>query len=265
LIDIKEVDPRRLAKLEGVVTDVDDTLSTGGKLTREAYGALWDLHEAGLKVIPVTGRSAGWCDLIARAWPVDAVVGENGAFYFYLGGKRLERRYVLGEQERREHQRRLRAIGERILKEVPGTAPASSNAYTVSDLAIDFCEDVAALSSEDVMRIKSIFEEEGAQAKISSIHVNGWFGDYDKLSTTRRCVSERFGIDLDRDKERFAFCGDSPNDEPMFAFFPLSIGMANVRRYAGGMDHPPAYVTSRACGAGFVEVAAMILEAKREA
>jgi HAD superfamily hydrolase (TIGR01484 family) len=250
--------------LRGVLADIDDTLTTEGRLEARAYGALERLHEAGLVVIPVTGRPAGWCDHIARMWPVDAVVGENGAFWFRRDARdgRLEKRFVMGEEERARRAQRLDAIAARILREVPGAAIASDQPYRVADLAIDFREDVPALPRDAVARIVAIMQAEGLTAKVSSIHVNGWFGGYDKLSTTRFMMAESFGIDLEREKERFVFAGDSPNDQPMFAFFPHSVGVANVRDLQDLMQTLPRYVTPSRGSAGFAELAAAILEAR---
>jgi hypothetical protein len=145
---------------------------------------------------------------------------------------------------------------------VPGTALASDQPYRESDLAIDFCEDVVPLPRPAVLRIKEIFEEAGAQAKISSIHVNGWFGEFDKLSTARLWARERLDCDLDAERQAYVFCGDSPNDEPMFQFFPLSFGMANVRPFLSLMPHGPGYICDRECGAGFCEVAERLLQSR---
>ena len=259
---IEHAPREKLARLEGVLTDIDGTITDCGKLRPHAYEDLWRLHDAGLRVIPVTGRPAGWCDHIARFWPVDAVVGENGGFYFYHDGTALRRRFLHGPEQRRTLHRRLEAIRDTILADVPGCAVASDQAYRECDLAIDVCEDVAPLPREAVLRIKDIFEQAGAHAKISSIHVNGWFGDFDKLSTARLCLRERFGMDLDADNEAFAFCGDSPNDEPMFAFFTLSFGMANIARFEEMLSHPPAYVTTQPNDAGFRQVVDLILAAR---
>jgi HAD superfamily hydrolase (TIGR01484 family) len=253
------LDARR--RIRGVLADIDDTLTTEGKLPSSSFGALERLHEAGLLVIPVTGRPAGWCDHIARMWPVDAVVGENGAFWFRYdaSAKKLFKRYVVGEDERRRRAARFDAIAQRILAEVPGCAIASDQAYREADLAIDFCEDVAPLPRSAVAQIVSIMESVGLTAKVSSIHVNGWFGGYDKLSTARRMMREEFAIDLDRARDEFVFVGDSPNDQPMFAYFPHAIGVANVRDMADLMTSMPAWVTMARGGAGFAEVAEVIL------
>ncbi len=248
--------------LRGVFTDIDDTLTTHGKLTAEAYGALERLRAAGLLVVPVTGRPAGWCDHIARMWPVDAVIGENGALAMRYddASRRLVRRFAVGDAKRVMQRARLYDIGHRIVRMVPGCAFASDQRYRETDIAIDFCEDVAPLPRHAIDRIVELMEAEGMTAKVSSIHVNGWFGRYDKLAMARSFMSESFGIDLDREREHFVFVGDSPNDAPMFAFFPLSVGVANVRAHADRIDTLPAYVTRHEAGAGFAELARFLLE-----
>jgi len=256
--------PEALRAVRGVLADIDDTLTTNGRLHAVAYAALEDLRAAGLLVIPVTGRPAGWCDHIARMWPVDAVVGENGAFWFRHDAKagRLVKRYVIGEAERVRRAQRLGAIAARVLAEVPGAAIASDQPYREADLAIDFREDVPGLDRAAVARIVAVMESEGLTAKVSSIHVNGWFGGYDKLSTTRLALAEDFGVDVEREKARFVFAGDSPNDQPMFAYFPNAVGVANVREMADLMESLPRYVTPSAGSAGFAELARAILGAR---
>jgi HAD superfamily hydrolase (TIGR01484 family) len=251
-------DPRRI---HGLLFDIDDTLTTDGRLTAEAYAAMERLKNAGKLVLPITGRPAGWCDHIARMWPVDAVVGENGAFYFWhdAAAKKLRKRYIDADEVRARHRARFEAIARRILAEVPGCALASDQAYRENDLAIDYCEDVAPLPLEAAERIARLMRDEGLNAKISSIHVNGWFGDYDKLATTRLLLEERFGQPLDAANAELAFLGDSPNDAPMFAFFQNSVGVANVARFAGRLAAPPKYVTRAAAGAGFAEVVCHLL------
>ncbi|MEO8303724.1 MAG: HAD-IIB family hydrolase [Betaproteobacteria bacterium] len=247
--------------IRGVLTDIDDTLSTHGRVEAEAYAAMARLKRAGKLVIPITGRPAGWCDHIARMWPVDAVVGENGALYMRHddGARRLVRRFVDDEPTRRTHRAKLLAMGERILAAVPGCALASDQRYRETDLAIDFCEDVPPLPRASIDRIVALMQAEGMSAKVSSIHVNGWFGTYDKLTMTRTLLAEAFGVDLDGERARFAFVGDSPNDAPMFAYFPNAVGVANVRQYVDRIDALPAYVTGAEAGAGFAELADFLL------
>jgi HAD superfamily hydrolase (TIGR01484 family) len=248
-----------------VLADIDDTLTHDGRLPAEAYQALEDLTAAGLAVAPITGRPAGWCDMIARFWPVAGVVGENGALYFAYdaSARKMRRVFAASAEERVANRRRLEAVKLRILAEVPGAAVSADQLYREADLAIDFREDVPPLDKAAVARIKAIFEEEGAVAKVSSIHVNGWFGQYDKLSMTRHFARDVLGLDLDRDKERVVFVGDSPNDAPMFAYFPNACGVSNVLGFAGELDAEPAYVTEGGGGRGFVEVAARILAARK--
>ncbi|MBI3376055.1 MAG: HAD-IIB family hydrolase [Betaproteobacteria bacterium] len=246
----------------GVFFDIDDTLTTDGTLTAQAYCAMERLKASGRLVVPITGRPAGWCDHIARMWPVDAVVGENGAFYFWHDrqSRKLGRRYAADAQTRAAGRARFDAIARGIVAAVPGCALASDQNYRESDLAIDFCEDVPALSLEAAARIAQLMRAEGMTAKISSIHVNGWFGDYDKLGMTKLLARERFGFDLDTVRDQFVFAGDSPNDAPMFGYFPISVGVANIARFAGHLDVAPIYVTREAAGAGFAELVEHLLK-----
>jgi len=250
--------------VRGVLCDIDETLTTRGQLTTDAFCALGSLQDAGLLTIPITGRPAGWCDHIARMWPVDAIVGENGAFYFCYdrASHRLEKRFRESAEIRAANRARIQAVRDRILADVPGAAVASDQLYREADLAIDYCEDVPRLPEDAVDRIVGIMRAAGMTAKVSSIHVNGWFGDYDKLGMTRILLRERFDIDIDSDRDRFIFVGDSPNDAPMFAFFPNAVGVANIRAFAARLEHLPAFVTRAESGAGFVELADFLLAAR---
>lgn len=250
---------RGAQRLRGLLFDIDDTLTTEGRLTAEAYAALQRLQASGRLAIAVTGRPAGWCDHIARMWPVDAVVGENGAFYFRFEKGRLHKRYQHDEAERRSNRARLGAIAERILGAVPGSALATDQSYRETDLAIDYGEDVARLPLADAERIAGLMRTAGLHAKVSSIHVNGWFGGYDKLAMTRTLFAERFDANLDATCAEFAFVGDSPNDAPMFGYFAHSVGVANIARFAGHLAPAPKYVTRHESGAGFAELVAHLL------
>jgi HAD superfamily hydrolase (TIGR01484 family) len=252
--------PREAAAGVGIVLfDIDDTITEGGRLPEESYSALWALGRAGLAAVPVTGRPAGWCDLIARQWPVAGVVGENGAFAFYMEGERLERLFHPSAPSPESTRARLAALGERAMREVPGLRLAKDQAYRLFDLALDFAEEPPFLSLDDALRVKEICEAEGARAKVSSIHVNAWFGDYDKLSMTELFLSRILGWDPILSSRSVAFFGDSPNDEPMFRRFELSCGVANVLRFEGQLRFPPAYVTEKPFGAGFAEACSFIL------
>jgi HAD superfamily hydrolase (TIGR01484 family) len=246
----------------GVLADIDDTITTHGQLTPAAYAALARLRAAGKRVIPITGRPAGWCDHIARMWPVDAVVGENGACYMRYDASRrkLLKRFMVDDATRAAQRTRLATIGAKILAAVPGAALASDQHYRESDLAIDFREDVPPLERNDVDRIVAMMEAEGMTATVSSIHVNGWFGRYDKLAMTRTLFTEAFAADLDAERDRYVFVGDSPNDATMFAYFPNAVGVANIAPFLDRIATPPTYVTTKEAGEGLVELTQFLLE-----
>ena len=250
----------------GVFFDIDDTFTSRGRIRAVAYQSLWSLKESGLWAVPVTGRPAGWCDHIARMWPVDGIVGENGALYFWFDERerKLKKRFLDPEEVRAKKRQRLVRIKEEILVSVPGSAIASDQLYRETDLAIDYREDVAPLDRKAVDRICGIFKKHGARYKVSSIHVNAWFGDYDKLEMTKTLVREHWGFDLDTGKERFLFCGDSPNDEPMFQYFPYTAGVKNVLKFADRMEFLPSFVASREGGEGFAEIVETILQRRAD-
>lgn len=258
---LSELSTEALSRCIAVFTDIDDTLTTDGQLPAEAYAALEKLSQAGLPVVPITGRPAGWCDMIARFWPVAGIVGENGAFYFSYDreARKMRQKFFATDAERRSNRQKLDGLRTQILADVPGAGIASDQLYREADLAIDICEDVEPLSPEDVARVLAHFENAGAVAKLSSIHVNGWFGAYDKLSMTRIFAKDVLGLDIDADRDRIIFVGDSPNDGPMFGFFPNSCGVANVREFEGTGCVLPSFVAGQKGGAGFVEIAERIL------
>lgn len=257
---LSSADARELARVGVVLTDFDDTLTLDGRVPARVYAKLEQLHETGLRVIPITGRPAGWCDMIARTWPVAGVVGENGAFAFRYDAKprQMHRLFARSMVELDADRARLQAIGAEILREVPGAAISADQHFRLADLAVDFREDVAPLNQADIDRIVAIFEQHGATAKVSSIHVNGWFGTYDKLSMTKRFLRETFNASL----EHCAFIGDSPNDEPMFAEVPLSVGVANLEDFLSRLKRAPRFITDERGGDGFVQFADALLSAR---
>ncbi len=263
--DLDTVSQADLLQVQAVLTDIDDTLTTHGRLPAVAYDALERLQAAGIKVVPITGRPAGWCDHIARMWPVDGVVGENGAFYFRydVAAKRMIRIYAQDDATRLANVARVHALADDVLQEFPGTALASDQAYREVDVAIDFCEDVPALPLSVAQAIATRFHKAGAEAKVSSIHINAWFGKHDKLSMSLRLLAELYGWDATAAKTQVAYCGDSPNDSPMFGYFPMGIGVANIRPLSHLMEHLPSYVTRAEGGQGFAEFAEMLLGARR--
>ncbi len=248
--------------LRGVFCDIDDTLTWEGRLVPEAFVALSRLQAAGLRVVPITGRPGGWVDHIARMWPVDGVVGENGGLWFFHRDGRLHRRFLQGAGERAENRLRLTALGDWIVHHVAGSALASDQPYRELDLAIDFCEDVPHLGERGIDAIVAAFEHAGATCKVSSIHVNGWYGTFDKLTGCRRIVKELWHEDLDEVAHQYAFLGDSANDEPMFGYFPCSIGVANVADFLHRMDQHPTWITAEPGGHGFATAIDGLLEGR---
>lgn len=242
--------------MEFLLSDIDDTMTEAGKLTPDAYKALWRLSESGIRVIPVTGRPAGWCDMIVRQWPVDAVIGENGAFTLYMKDSHLHRmdHPSIEEGQIRE---KLGDIRKAVLHQVPGSRVAKDQPYRLYDLAIDFREDPPELGLSAAEEIKAICESFGAQAKISSIHVNAWFGEYDKLSMAKHMLKALWKVD--DAKDRILFCGDSVNDEPMFSAFPVSVGVSNIRNFLHLLKAFPSFVTEAPFGRGFTEAVNILL------
>ena len=247
-----------------VLTDIDDTLTMHGRLTASAYAAMERLDKAGIAVVPVTGRPGGWCDLIARHWPVKGVVGENGAFYFSYDAeaRRVVRRYWFAAEQRTIDRKRLDALRDLILREMPRAAVTSDQPYRECDLAIDWCEDVAPLSEAEVEHIVALAKAAGATVRLASIHINIWFGDFSKLAMARRFAADILGIDTTTGAEKLVFVGDSPNDVSMFGYFPHSVGVANVLKFRHRLEAAPTYVTPSEGGDGFAELAHAILAAR---
>ena len=262
---VSEMTPAQVAGVKYVLTDIDDTLTNSGKLAASSYAAIWKLKEAGFKVIPVTGRPAGWCDCIVREWPVDGIVGENGAFAFWEEAEgasaqpaRLPTLRTMRHPNaaRNDHPTLCKAR-EKVFAAVPGLRDAKDNFSRLFDIALDFAEEEPVLPFSAAEKARDIALAEGAVAKISSIHVNVWMGDYDKLSMTELFLRERFG--WQGDLSEALFVGDSPNDEPMFARFPLACAVANIRRCQHLLKRLPAFVATREGGEGFAEIAGKLL------
>lgn len=245
----------------GVLTDIDDTLTTDGRITPDALAALAQLKAAGLHVIAITGRPMGWSEPFARpldqgGWPVDAIVAENGAVALFCDGAALQIEYAQDDATRARHAKRLREVAARVLREVPGTTLAQDSAGRVTDIAIDHGE-FAHLAPAQIDAVVATMRSEGMNATISSIHINGWFGAHTKLSGARWIVRRLLSNELDA--RRWVYVGDSTNDQLMFGHFPLSVGVANLMTFAQQLTVWPAYITQGARGAGFAEVARTLI------
>ncbi len=262
---VSEIPEGICSSLEFVFTDIDDTITEDGMMPPETLEAVYRLDENGIKVVLVTGRPAGWCDYFARMWPVAAVVGENGAFYFSYdrGKKKMSRVYLVSEEERSENRKRLDVLKEEILRAVPGCRISADQPFRIADLAVDISEDVEPLGSADVDRICEIAGRAGAAYKISSIHVNCWFGEYDKLTCFGRFISDYTGKPISEVQERIVYVGDSPNDGPMFAGLKYSVAVANIKKYLDNLDSLPAFVTENPAAGGFSEFVGILLRKRK--
>lgn len=236
-----------------VLTDVDDTLTWEGRLPAETLRALYRLHEAGIAVVPITGACAGWCDQMARTWPVAAVIGENGAFVIEGEGRHLRYHDSQDEATRVRHRARLAEVAVQLVREVPGLAPARDNVYRRYDLALDHAQEVEPLPAAEVRRALLAAHAAGVQATASSIHLNLWIGDFNKPLAARRWLERRYGMGQAERAAQVVFVGDSPNDAQMFAAYPRSIGVANIASHLSGLPRPPARITRAPGGFGFAE------------
>jgi HAD superfamily hydrolase (TIGR01484 family) len=258
---LAELPRAALQPLLGVMTDIDDTLTRAGRIEPSALAALQRLAAAGMPVVAITGRPLGWSEPFARAWPVAAIAAENGGAAWVPHGGRLRAEYAQDEATRMAHVARLREVAARIEREVPGAVLARDSAGRVTDIAIDHAEHTH-LSTLEIQRVVAIMAGAGMTATISSIHVNGWFGNHDKWSAARWMVQRLYGRDLHAEVGRWIYVGDSANDQPMFRQFPLSVGVANLMAVAASLHTWPAYITDGERGLGFAEVADRVLEAR---
>jgi HAD superfamily hydrolase (TIGR01484 family) len=263
---LAELPPARLARLRGVLTDIDDTLTRDGAIEPEALAALHALAQAGVPVIAITGRPAGWSEPMVRAWPVLAIVAENGAVMLRRGpggphdALRLD--FTVSAAARAANLRRLQACAAEIVARIPGARQAQDSAGRLTDIAIDHSE-FTQLGDDAIAEVVATMRRHGLTATISSIHINGWIGDHNKLTAAHWAVQAC--LDQCFDPADWLYVGDSTNDQLMFEHLPLSVGVANVARFAAAMQALPTCVTRAERGAGFAELAAMLLQARQGA
>ena len=250
-----------LARVHGVMTDIDDTLTRDGAIEPAALQGLHALASAGVPVVAITGRPLGWSRPFAHAWPVAAIVAENGAVALLHQGGAVQTEYAQDAATRAANLKRLRAAAERVLHEVPGATLAQDSAGRETDIAIDHAE-FAQLSPAAVAQVVAVMQAEGLTATVSSIHINGWIGSHSKWTAAEWMLRRLFGRELLPELDRWAYIGDSTNDQVMFERFPLAVGVANLRRFAAGLRVWPAYITQAERGNGFAELARALLAAR---
>jgi hypothetical protein len=249
------------ARIVGVMTDIDDTLTRDGSIEPVALAALHALNDAGLPVVAITGRPHGWSVPFARDWPVAAIVAENGAVALLREGAQVRTEFAQDEPTRTANARRLQATAARIVREVPGATLARDSPGRLTDIAIDHSE-FTTLEPAAIARVAALMREEGMTATVSSIHVNGWYGAHSKWSGAQWMLRRLFGRELDDELGRWVYVGDSTNDQAMFERFPASVGVANLMRFAAELRHWPAWLTQAERGAGFAELTQALLEAR---
>jgi HAD superfamily hydrolase (TIGR01484 family) len=268
----------------GVFTDIDDTLTTHGAITPDALQALADLKAAGLHVIPITGRPVGWAELLAARLPVDAIVVENGAVALkmvesrefsadlknipkigiqpaYLLPKMLSKIYQQDATIRVNNLARMARIAQQVLAQVPTATLSRDHAGRETDLAFDYKE-FEDLPPEAVQHIVKLLQQAGMQTTVSSIHIHGCFGHFDKWLGAQWIVQQLFQRDLASELDKWVFVGDSGNDQAMFQHFTHSVGVANIRQFESQLTHLPTYITPSSRGAGFTEVVRVLLNSK---
>ena len=261
--------------LRGIFTDIDDTLTTNGAITPDAFEALADIKEAGLSVVAITGRPVGWSEPFAAQWPVDAIVAENGAVALRRAAAeglneislqrlldkswQLSKSYQQPPAVRQHNYARMQEVLAQIEHEVPGARRATDSPGRETDIAIDHSE-FTHLPQEAIDHAVRIMRAAGMNATVSSIHINGWIGAHNKLEGARWIVRELWGRDLNAEMDRWVYVGDSTNDQLMFQHFAHSVGVANVARFVPQLQHLPRYITQGERGAGFAEVARAILQ-----
>lgn len=251
----------QLRQVRYVLTDVDDTITSEGRLLPEALQALWDLHAAGYLIIPVTGGSSGWADTYLRQWPIDAVITESGALAFYMenGSKKsLYHPSIVhdGYQERADR------FIETVCSQVPNCKLSSDQFCRIFDIAFDHHGEQPFMSSEEIEQVLQICREQGVSYGVSSIHINCWFGEYDKRSMVELFMQKRYDIDPEGLKTRAVYCGDSSNDIPLFRSFPLSFGVGSLQSVDWPAADLPSFHASKAGGAGFAEIAQLLVKSR---
>ena len=258
---LSSLPPRAWRHVQGVMTDIDDTLTRDGAIEPAALVALQQLREAGLPVLAITGRPHGWSVPFARAWPVAVIVAENGAVALIDSEDGVRTEFAQDEATRQRNAERLQAVAAQVLQQVPGATLAQDSAGRLCDIAIDHSEFVQ-LPPPAIAQVVALMQQAGMTATVSSIHINGWFGSHDKWTGAQWMVSRLFGRRLDDEIERWIYVGDSTNDQPMFQRFTHSVGVANLRRFAAELQHWPAWITPGERGQGFAEVAQALLAAR---
>jgi HAD superfamily hydrolase (TIGR01484 family) len=248
------------ARLLGVAFDLDDTLLDHGQLAEATYAALFRLREAGLTLYGVTGRPAGWAEVLARLFPVAAIVAENGAVFCARRGDRVRLVDSVDAATRHTRNAKLALLLQDFAERFPDFELADDVRARVSDRTFDIGE-YRRVAPDRVAEASAYLTQQGARVFVSSVHLHATFDYADKASDAVRLLSADSGLDATSVRHAFAYLGDSENDASCFAAFPVSIGVANLR---GRATLRPRYITTQPMGAGVAEAARVILSLRRK-
>ncbi len=253
---------RPLSELRGPIralfSDIDGTMTTGERIEASTYEALERLGEAGIPVIMVTGRPAGFGHAFMKLTPVLAVVSENGGVTFVREGRNVHKWYGVPAASLPEWRRRMNDIAVDVMTKVPGARLSSDSKYREVDLAIDWNEEVS-LTKDDAETCVELIRKAGLSAVRSSVHVNFGPPHFDKLSACMTVVRQVLGGNA-TDLSPFVYVGDALNDAPMFGGFPTSVGVANIKQWWDELTAKPAFLTERPEGAGLRELVEHLLQ-----
>lgn len=254
-----EAPPDIFKNVRFVLTDMDETLTLDGRLYARTYAALERLRDAGVTVIPVTAAPTGWCDQMARMWPVDGVIGENGGCFFQRtpDGRGVRRMFWDDDQAVCAARRReLARIAEKVQAET-GAAFADDQPFRLTSAGFAKPDDPAARTA-----ISTALRRHGADTTVNNLWVLGWLGGYDKLAMARKVLATRFDLDIDRNGDAVLYSGDSANDAPMFGFFRHAVGVSTVVEHLADIPIPPAWIADGPGGDGFIEIAQAVLKSR---
>src|SRR5215510_11113192 len=164
---------RPLSDLRGPVralfSDVDGTMTTGEHIEASTYEALERLGSAGIPIIMVTGRPAGFGHAFMKLTPVLAVVSENGGVTFAREGRKVHKWYGVPAASLPEWRRRMNDVAVDVMTKVPGARLSSDSKYREVDLAIDWNEEVS-LSRDEAETCVALIRKAGFAAVRSSVH-----------------------------------------------------------------------------------------------
>ena len=257
------------SRIQGVITDIDDTLTEDGQIQPHTWHALHRLQAAGLSVVAVTGRPVGWSQALLdsqmaaqEALPLQGVVAENGAVALRCtAGGTIERSYRADEATRQAHFQRLQAALLQVETHIAGARRASDSWGRETDIAIDHSEHQD-LTPAQIEAVRIHLQEQGLRVSVSSIHINAWLGEHNKWTGAQWALDLWLGRQLHQERERWVYIGDSSNDELMFQHLPHTVGVANLARFLPTMDHPPRYICQNERGRGFAEMVAALFESR---